>query len=382
MVRTALLILVTACPMSFAHAQTDTSAAHTAKRFAEAMQSLPFHQCRYTATQGWATVDEKTHTIRWRSKATTERRYVVDGDFEAYEQFGSARPDVSKGTRSEGKINFVREEGFAAEKHIRGAAGDGRWMDVFSNLIIDTAKRRGHELAVTTPLNYLSDFRGGRGVADMLTKQVGPDGEKVIVRDLGIRNVFGRRCVGHKVEFPSNKSAEYFFDIERGYMPIWIESVQHFEKERKVFRMVIPTARELSGGRWFPERTIMYDAGKPESFVQEFVVTSVEADRRPTRDELSITLPAGTHVFESAENRGFHLRQDEKLSGHDIPELFQKAALNPAKTKKPMDTAIEHRPAGKSLWFWLLGVGGMLFILFGGYRWYRTRPSAAPAGSP
>jgi hypothetical protein len=360
------------------HAEDPPPPAQTIKRFAAAMAAFPYYQCRYVLTSGDGAVDEKTHAVKWQTKTTVVCRYAVDGEFEAFEQLGDRRPDFKKSMPVEGGMGMgvVKDEGFPALKTIRGPDGFGRWMELMNNLQITRSGRKYADGEVFTPLDFAFEHRRRSG-PDMLLAQ--PDNYRV--SGIEQRVISGHRCIGVRFEAPTVKLVEsVWFDPDWGMMPVWYESAQEVNGKTHVFRDVVTAAKAVSNGRWFPERMISYSPGKLQG-VRECTLKDVDADRRPTKDDLSVTLPARTGIYDSENNKGFALRQDEKLSGHDLMELFDKAAK--AERGKPMDTALEHRSGRSSLWFWVCGVAGLLLASLGGFRWLRNRRSADPApGSP
>lgn len=371
-----LVLLAGAVALQPVRADGDPPPEQTIKRFAAAMAAFPFYQCRYTLASGDGAVDEATHAVKWKKKATVECRYAVDGEFEAFEQFSDSRPDPSKVEPAAGGLGILRDDGFPAMKTIRGADGYGRWMEIMGSLQLTRAGRKYADGEVFAPLDFAFGHRRRSGPDDMLTQ---PNLYRVSA--IEVRVIGGHRCVGVQLELvaPDDNWVErMWFDPDWGMMPVWCESSHVLKGKTYASRDVVTAAKAVSNGRWFPERMVRYTPGDPR-MVWEYTLKEVDADRRPTRDELSVALPARTGVYDPETNKGFKLRQDEKLSGHDLAELFDKAL---AAKDKPMDTAIAHR-SGRSVWFWACGAAGLLLAFLGGYRWLRSRRSAGPAsGSP
>ncbi len=353
--------------------------AEVVKGYRTNVDAFPFYRCTYTLTRGEGVVDERTYQVKWGKGADTAKcRYATDGENEAYEQHGNADPQPAKIPASKDgqpTTSYQLVEGILKEKVIRGPTSQGRWVEAFKGMNLADRTRRDQETDVQAPLDFGFSHRRK---FDPVHKLAQPT--YYLSKGVGEKEVCGRRCVGIQFDAPADKLVDVvWFDPTQGMLPICHDSIQ----VGPLSRTVVTSARKLSKDRWFPERILQYDPGDKPKFLFELVLDEVDADTRPTTDDLSITLPEGTGILDTDDKGAYRLRKAEKLSGYDLPELYEKAKQ--AQTGQLQDTAIEHKKQGQSVWFWVLGGIGLALVAYGGYRWLRRRRPANPppaAGSP
>lgn len=356
--------------------------ADTVQKYLATANSFPFYRCTFTRTAGKAVVDQKTYKITWKESGSTKCRFAVDGEYEAFEQDGTPQPDYSKVKLAKGPdgkptLGFIPVLGYLPEKSVRGPDSHGQWNEALMGMGLRDRKNDPNEANVFTPLDYMFGHRRRHG-PDWLMAQKGT----YTLTDLGEKETDGRRCVGHQFDHTSQPyQITLWFDPAQGMTPVR-EDTTH--KGHASTRTVVTAIRALPDGRWFPERMVWFnldEANKAPGFVREYVLDTLDVTNRPTADDLTIRLPAGTRVGTEGLKTEFTLRQDEKVSPSDLPELFEKAAQATAAKKagEPMDTALEHKGRGPSVWFWVLGGVGLLLVVYGGYRWLRYRRATRPA---
>jgi hypothetical protein len=350
-----------------------TNTKDTVKQFLATVNSFPFYRCTYTLSRGPGVVDPKTFKVTWgKESGSAKCRYATDGEYEAFEQNGNARPKLTKkaSTDSGGKAQTsqMKIEGLEFLKIIRGPSSHGEWTEVMENMNLIDRKLNQSESCVFAPLDFGFDHRRQAGPEDWLSV---PD--HFSFTELGMKLVQNCQCVGLQFDTPVNDfHVVVWFDPARGMIPIWQDTTQF---GKLTTRCVVTSARKVSGDRWFPERIVIFTpSGYPDG-VTEYVLDDLDADTRPTINDLSITMPAGTVIFNPDDQSAFKLRQAEKVSGHDLPELFEKARQNVQGLR--FDTAIEHRRNRGSFWFWICGGLGLLLFGYGSYRWVRNRRKQA-----
>lgn len=152
----------------------------------------------------------------------------------------------------------------------------------------------------------------------------------------------------------------FFLDPSRGYLPARVNERYKVkptlsgEPKTQVFLI---KARECSGQRWFPERTLIVDAPEHPGDrydVKEIKVISLDVDSKPSDDDFKLEVPAGTqvHMQDKLSKGFFRLKQDEKIGVNDLPGLLE--MLDKVKSTPLMDTAVKHRRP----YFWLRWLGG------------------------
>ena len=153
----------------------------------------------------------------------------------------------------------------------------------------------------------------------------------------------------------------YTVDPASGYLPSDI--VFQADGEKGALRIAMTESKACSKGRYFPTRLVSCTEqfipamnGKPAHancivFVHQ--VTSLDADRRPTKAEMEVTLPAGTVVCRPKDlAKYFTTRQQEQAGPGDLEAIADLTARKPV---EPLaDTAV--RPARRPWWLYALGV--------------------------
>ena len=88
----------------------------------------------------------------------------------------------------------------------------------------------------------------------------------------------------------------YTFDAKRGFLPVRRE---YELKDGRKTHVAVTDVRECPRGRWFPGRTVFVNvrAGGTVRRVQEIAVTALDADHKPSPDEMSLVVRGGVKVL-------------------------------------------------------------------------------------
>lgn len=356
--------------------QTLSKAAITA--YAANIHAFPFYTCRYRVTKAEAKSPEAAIARQFLNATSYECRESVDGDKHLYEGFGTP-PDPRH------KRPIAGQPGAYAVVHFgdstRYLADGKRELSFFPPMAtINLWRQEKHQRGVNfTPLSMMFIGDRQRGGPDVELAQ--PDKYEFQVR--GLQEV--RSCPVITVRFKYKDSfmlhgkktfmtRDFSLDPAHGHLPA--QMVLYFNDQIRDL-VAVTDVRECSNGRWFPERSVQVITPDREGSlydVHEIQLLELDADHRPKAGDFVHTFPAGTAVCEVDDmSKFFRLKQDEKISVDDLPNLFgmlERVAVEPY-----MDTAIP-RPA----WWqsWVLGLGGLVLALGGAFvlvRRWRLRHS-------
>lgn len=315
--------------------------------------------CTYRITRAEANSLDDALAGKWTNARSCDYRIVQDRNKTLHKSFGPGAPKLTESQREQlRKGNTIRVDAtFDDNGYISDGSRGLNFAPVLqtASLYPEFAPYGG---VPTTPFRSLRfDFPSSNPEKYSLIKsQVGQQsGVPVAV-----------------LRYASVKQPEYqrqfALDPARGYLPIEVATdIPNFPSQPAV-RTFLRSAMECTAGRWFPERvtevTVPQKPGNRYQ-VQEIAVLELNADVKPTSDDLAITIPAGTMInHQLADGKYFRLKQNEKVSPDQLPRLFQ--MLDEVKPNVLMDTAI---PRGNpwGWWAWaglafgvLLAIGGLL----------------------
>lgn len=346
----------------------DPAVRELVSKYDKNVRSFERYSCRFTLTEGDGTLsaDPQDFKFTWTKKETIDCRYAVDGEYEAYEQFGTGRPDFGPaGVTPQAGTRFLKSTGIPAVKNIRGPRGYAGWMEVLKTLNLTGSEIKNSEASIETPLDLAFEHRRSYGPDHWI---VNPN---FIYQSIGEKIVLGKKCLGARfvAAKADNLTYEVWFDPEIGMLPRLVDTHQ---KGKHGVRTVIYEAKLHDKSKWFPTHLIHYF---PDGFGRELILKELDLGK-PSKKDLSVALPSGTVVKDNGTNLWFTLRRDETLSGTDLPELHEKVAQ--AQTDKKMDTALTHKGDRTNFWFWACGGAGLLLVSYGAYRWFRTRSRPIP----
>lgn len=339
--------------------------------YASNVQAFPYYKCRYKLTQAMAETPADFANGKWSDKKSFEAIYVVDGEYELFKRDGALPPKKNVKPGKDG-LAYVPVDGFSALTFLRsatGVAGYSRGLDVIN--LTRAENTSDFQLDVGTPLDM--GILGNRHVR-------GPD--RLLARPaefaptfLGKQNVNGLPLIGLRFANPKAGAVyEFWLDPARGYLPARYEETFN---GNVITRTELRVAKEFKPGRWFPTDVISFyptHGRQEERHFIEIRVLDVDVERRPTPEDLSVKIPAGTQVCEFGRKGVFYLKQDETVSSRGVSELFEK--LDRSRTERHMDTALTAQQPPSRWWVWPLAGGGGACVLCGGVLWYRKRRPA------
>jgi hypothetical protein len=175
-------------------------------------------------------------------------------------------------------------------------------------------------------------------------------------------------------------AVKFFFDSAHGYLIRKLEIYNEMTGD-PLTETYVTDLSECSRHRWFPTRWVKVISKQQmdtSPFVtREVTVTEFDVENRPTRDDLSIEVKAGTQISYQLDGTSFKTRQRERIHVDQIPTLIEmchKKEQNPV-----MDTAINPPPVPKPpRWPWYLG-GAVAVTALLALVWWRRKASHPPA---
>lgn len=340
--------------------------------FAANLQGFPFYQCRYRFTSAQARSVEDAIQGAFVSATSYENRLLVDGEKDLYEGLAPPLPPPKqKAPVPEKKGFFFTPAVVCSNRYL----GDGKHeMNFIPQLgSMNLFSKEKTVLGIPrTPMGM--GFMGHRG-------QNGPgelsrNGLFEMVGD-GLEEIEGRPLVA--VRFKDKQQdyvKRYWFDPERGYLPIryegWIDG-------KLKIRSFVTHVRECSNQRWFPERSVRVitpDKAGDLYDVWEVKLLELDADKHPAVADFTITVPAGTTVCDHEDPKGsFKLQQEEQIHVDDIPKLF--AMLDQKRVTPLMATAIPRSDPLRWLYWAGIGAGMTLTLTSVWFIWRKFRTLAS-----
>jgi hypothetical protein len=175
------------------------------------------------------------------------------------------------------------------------------------------------------------------------------------------------------IDTGSNRILNYFVDTKRGSMPIRVESIWDGGKSTTI--AIATSYRDISDGRWFPDRVVFFMRqfpGQSPCLSKVYSVTHLNADVPPTDEEMKIAIPAGATILRRNDpQRYFKAKQPETVGPGDLERMYELCQLT--KQNPQLDTAISQPTSNR--WLWLLV--GSIVCFASGLVWHRISRARA-----
>lgn len=181
--------------------------------------------------------------------------------------------------------------------------------------------------------------------------------------------------------FTKDPVVTFTIDLTRGSLPVRVEMMYENGAAGASYT-VVPQIRACSNGRWFPERVVTFLKQTPTQspcLVNDFRVVELDVDRRPSKGDLAIHLPAGTIVNQSDDPRKFFkTRRPERVGPDDLARIQQLTEEVPKNPRTDTTIVLPRRYAW--VWYVVPGVVGLLVLAYlGRRRMAARRQSHAPS---
>ena len=180
-----------------------------------------------------------------------------------------------------------------------------------------------------------------------------------------------------------NVHSKYWFDPQRGFLPVQMTKQSDNPKENRT-KVMVTGFRECSGGRWFPMRLVKILTPGPaqtdkEIDVFELTVKQLDVDAPPSDDILALDIPKGARLHNSVDPQSQSTLQQ--------PQRFSIADLGGVKedmSKKVSERRTQHEQMERSLektesnvnWIAIV-VYTALIVIVAGILWLRHRSKNA-----
>jgi hypothetical protein len=328
------------------------------------LDAFPTYKCRFTWTKAIAKSEQAALRREYEGATSCDYILVVDGGKEKFQALTPSKIPSPKGAAREKDGKAAVSVDFMPACDLRLREHSLRYIRNFQQATV--AKGRPEDPSGPSPLTLIC---GGAKRAYSPAKNflsghtqnpatLTGEGESIL-EDSPVVHV---RAQAKSIDY------EYYFDVRRGYWPL--KFVQHLEppwageKHDHVIHLV--KAQECGRQRWFPMTWVEVSIYPKRSsvLVSELNVTELDVDNKPSDEDFSILLPAGTAIDEDSHApgqapRSFRLRQQEKITPDDIPRLAK--MLNVVAQQPLMDTAV-HSPPPFPWVKWSLFGGGCLAL--------------------
>jgi hypothetical protein len=179
--------------------------------------------------------------------------------------------------------------------------------------------------------------------------------------------------------FAKDQTVNYTVDLTRGSLPTRIDLLYAKGAEGASYT-VVPQIRACSKSRWFPERIVTFLKQTPTQspcLVNDFRVTELDVDRRPSKEAFTIELPAGTTVNQFDDSRKyFKTRQPERVGPEHLSRIEQLTEKVPQEPQTDTTIVVPRQYT----WIWY-AVGGIILLAgaYFGRRHVLSRGQNAPA---
>jgi len=138
----------------------------------------------------------------------------------------------------------------------------------------------------------------------------------------------GRKLAVVRMLLTDETEKRVYFDTRRGFLPVKVVS-----KEPSWEHTVVITNAKDCGGRWFPLRTVVFQAPKKSekavpSDVRIYEVVGIDADNVPSDDDFFLEVEAGRVITEdTTPGAQFGLQESTHVGLGDIEKLFHQCRM-------------------------------------------------------
>lgn len=333
--------------------------------FGRNIRSFERYRCRFAICHGTAATLDDLKAGRYGLTAMGAHLTVADGPRLKYHRYGK---NERGGTKFPDEVLTEQETWLT----------DGTW-DLWYNRVgtvnvypPDRAMFPGE----ATPLTMgLFDLRRRRAPEAMLAD---PAGFQLVPDDLAATD--GRPTVGVRFTGKPGRAAatwRYAFDPARGHLPA--RAIMSDDGDAPYHEVWLLEAADCGNGRYFPTKFISfnYPRGEEKMFtVRLYAVTELDPDHTPTRDDLSVNLPAGTAVGMSRDQHigWIFLQRNTTVHVDGLPAV---AADLDSRLPRKLDRTRLRELAGR-FWPWAAALVGGLGAIFLAQLWLIRRRRLQP----
>ncbi len=367
---------------SAAHGQAEPippAAKSALVQFVDNYERFEFYSCEYTHTKVKATTGEDAVAGKWGPRQPGEQgcpshavtSLVKDGKYERFEKIAD---EESQKIEREGHKSLTKDPKFPGLAFGPGVGFtsqtqlfNGEDSLAFSRTAVKptgvgTVNLKGHGVPAWSQeggTQYLHVIYAGG--PSSLERMAAASPKPIGVRTAAHRGI---ECLWLTIHRPDATRIEFALDAARGHIPLCI--VRYDAKGAEDKRTEVTEIQQCSKNRWFPMRIVKYfTQGRGFWIVDDYKITKLDVDHRPSRESLMLDLPAGTDILDIEQSNPGKvtpfaiLMKNERIHPEDIPRLREVVYR---KQKDPLaDTALPPKPI--VWWKWAVGATGLLLVL-------------------
>jgi hypothetical protein len=208
----------------------------------------------------------------------------------------------------------------------------------------------------------------------------------------GVIEVAGAKTLAFDVGVPPEKAVEdyeklvlrVFLDPERGFLPVKFQQIRSSDNIVECVGL-ITNAKEYSGNRWFPERSVFFlGAGKNvkgDFGFREFQVVQFEPDYSGKDSDFGLTIP-GNYQLQLAGNNYALIQtaEDRRVSAIELPKLLHELIESGKQHKEwreEYDAFLTSESRTSRVGLAVLFGTGIVLVVFGFRVWRQRRLGAS-----
>jgi hypothetical protein len=335
------------------------------------LSSFHRYKCRFTWTKARADTIAKALRGDYTNIRACEHMLTVDGTKEKLQSFAvETKDDRKKLVRQKDGLSMVSVD-FMPFTEFRFQEQGLRYSPGLATAgLVDKAEPQDPPVPVPLSLGGVLGARNRLSPARFLEWC---ESGSMAMRPRGTRILDGH-LVLHVNFLSQARNVDYYFDVQRGYLPLRVVENLTSPKGQPYPEMQthLLEAKEFKKQRWFPMHVVCIwfpDRAQDPFYIHDLRVTDVEVDKTPTHEDFALALPPGTSVrrlYSASPKEHFLLRQQETIEPSDIPRLFQ--VLQDTPKVALLDTAVKPQHSGYTKWLLLGGGLALLAVSALGYR--------------
>lgn len=357
-----------------------------AESYIENRESFQWISCNFTLkyhttesavnalAKKYLTTSDITYRGEWFIDGKSEKYYITYDSFE--EAFAKAQQQARRAGSRKGSMEGYRATYITNGELFLDKAPLGRVAHMFT---INKGESQPTYGGIVTPFNF--GMFGPNNDPGLTLRQC--LNGKLHYKYQGKKQLFGRDMVVITWGRSANEVSEtFYFDPEKGYLPICVE--RYDPATGSITDVVYVTdVRLCSKQRWFPMKFTVVNGlstnpvQKP--IARELVTTRLDVDTPPQEKDISMVLPEGTQINDPDDNMsGFSTRADITVSPSKLNELNKaiRASSQQANVRRGTSFVYPGEGSGQRRWSTIVIAHVVLVssvIIVCGFRHLRRR---------
>ncbi|HVK19139.1 MAG TPA: hypothetical protein VM533_19560 [Fimbriiglobus sp.] len=338
----------------------------TVEAFGRNIRSFERYRCRFAICHGTAATLDDLKADRYDLFSMGAHLTVADGPRLKYHRFG--RTPIFRGTKmayeslverftylTDGTTDFHYEYGGYAAVYAAGWPNSPGEATPLTLGMYDLRRRLAPDTLLANPAEFTF-------APDDLPATDG-------------RPTVAARFAG-KVETIA-LTWRFAFDPARGHLPVRMVASDGISPQSEVWLL---EARDCGGGRFFPTKYVSFHHPRTSDRpldMRLYVVTELDPDYTPTREDLTVTLPAGTQVSLQLQQSSVWPRSFGLPTTLHADDLSAVTANLEAQAPRRLDRSRLRELAGR-FWPWGAALAGGLGVIVLAQLWLVGRRRRQP----